>query len=336
MLHLTDQAGVEAAERAFAKLLPAEEQQGVDGPLSRQHMLRRALMQRRVVQHTGFGPEQTTAATQGARRRQEQHRRVHAAVHHNEGSAVNRATVGELLFDMPLPACERWSDIVFLTLCETHTGGLLEERDVLGNTGRSTLPNAVYAEGACGPHATINAQLRPAAYAIVSYADTVRELNLAAACKVPLTDGMRAHAGCSVESIDEGDADERDAAAQQCDGMRMWPPRAVLRADDAVVASIDSLVTRLDKELPKASKRPYSLGEAGIRLYMTSCAVEIDAASTADRFIELGVCVYECTDVAMHAAMLRAQHVCVCAHAHSRQALAQACERLSRTIARCM
>jgi len=326
--------GRNEAEGVFAQLLLNSTGTQLSQSVGkRARELRDVMMRLRVTQDSGFDP----GASQTSRRRQVQHRNAQAALKCGDGAAVGMATQAQLLLGNPLPACDRWGDTVAASL-----GGpiSLNKSDVLGHEGRPTLPSSCCATEAVGPHGNMKALFHTSTLPIVSYEDIRAKLNQQVYGGATMEETTAVLA--SVVIVPDG-ASERDDAARQADGSRVWPPRAV-RSDDTakdVEAMIRAMIADVSPRKQKKSGPPRPGSTAGVELYRRACQTQLDrgedelASPVRRAFVELGICVLERNPLHLPLARRRALHASMSAHAAGLNGLGGALSELSDVVGMC-
>ena len=277
---------IDDAEKAFAKMMRVSTKHS--GPV-----LRDLLMRHRAALDAGL--DHRTLRDKDAKRQRAMEERAHAAVR-GVGAAAGLPSAPELLFGDPMPPCDRWG-----TSIAPHLGGPvgpLHLHETLGYNSRPTVPQAVLTKGErVGPHGTLKAQMQTHALPCVSYTDLLANTLEASFGNMLVDYGTAVHAGVSVESVDEARA-ERDIRAEQQDGARQWPPRALRCNGTAtdVTTIVEALVASVECRLPKSSGRSAGLGTAGVDMYWRMCLEQLERTDLKPEalkdFRALGVCAY--------------------------------------------
>ena len=273
-----------SAEETFALLLRTQHSERV---------LRESLVRQRAEIDTGL--HKRLLESQDARRRHMQQQRALLAAHRGAGSLVGQASAAELLHGAPLPACDRWGDIVWQGCAPLD--GPLDRHDALAHRQRKTLPHAALVTAGStsarvGPHGTIDVQLLASRLPVVAYRELVDELAATARGERRVSYGMAVHANVVVEP---GEAGERDASAVQQDGARVWPPEALGDKERMrpLTEALERMLVHMRAHAGNRVPTP-GLGTAGIDLYRRGCA-EADALLTGKAladFRELGLCAF--------------------------------------------
>lgn len=323
--------GIEEAEQTFAKMMR----------VSTKHsrlVLRDLLMRHRAALDAGL--DHRTLRDKDAKRQRAMEERAHAAVQRGVGAASGMVTAPELLYGDPLPPCDRWG-----TSVAPHLGGPigpLFKHETLGYETRATLPQAVLTNGErVGPHGLVKAQLQTQALPCVTYTDLLAHTLDAAFGNIFVDYGTAVHVGVSIGCIDEART-ERDIRAEQQDGVRQWPPRALLSSDTAHATAeiVEALCCAVERHLPQASAQRAGLGTAGIDMYWRLCLEQLGRTdvkeSTMRNFRALGVCAYARQTSVLYELHRRALTVALLAHAREGgQPLGAALERLATVLVRC-
>jgi hypothetical protein len=320
---------IEDAEKAFAKMMRVSVKHS-------RPVLRDLLMRHRAALDAGL--DHRTLRDKDARRQRAMEQRAHAAVR-GAGAAAGMPSAPELLFGDPLPASDRWG-----TSIAPHMGatiGPLHLHETLGYEGRPTVPQAVLTRGErVGPHGMIKAQLQTHALPCVSYTDLLANTLEASFGNMLVDYGTAVHAGVSIENIDEART-ERDIRAEQQDGARQWPPRALRCGGTAsdIADIVNALVASVECRLPEPSAARTGLGTAGIDMYWRMCIEQLERTDLKPEalkdFRALGVCAYVRQTSVLPELQRRALTVALACHACGDGALGGALEQLAGVLVRC-
>lgn len=322
---------IDEAEEAFAKMMRVSTKHA-------RYVLRDLLMRHRAALDAGI--DHRTLRDRDARRQRAMEARAHAAVQRGVGAAAGMASAPELLFGDPLPPSDRWGTSVSKKLGGPI--GPLHLHETLGYNERPSVPHAVLvARGErTGPHGAVKAQLQTHALPCVTYTDLLAHTLEAGFGNTLIDYGMAVHMGVSVERIDEATA-ERDIRAEQQDGARQWPPRALINAGTAtdVAEIVTAIAKSAECHLPTPSARPGGLGTAGVDMYWRVCLEQLNSdrwtPEALKAFRALGVCAYARQTSVLPELHRRALTVALVCHARGDDGLAAALERLAGAISKC-
>jgi len=325
---------VDHAEGIFAVVMQVPKTPG------RRNAIRDAIVQHRVLADARI--DHAMLHDRDARRRLALEKRAHAAVHLGAGAGVGQVTAPELLFGDPLPACDRWGDVV--SVQQGMPDAPMHTLATLGQRQRPTLPHALgVAPGdRVGPHGTIEVQLKGEQASVVSYHDVLSRLEACALGQETMDRGTAAHVGVALERDDDdddgndGDDATMDVAADQEDGARVWPPRA-LRAGPAT--DVAKLMARVAAHVDRHMAPALTTGSAHAALYWEACRARLDDTDVLEAarrdFCGLGVCgtSQDRTQLARHQHC--ALYVAMAAYVQGNATLGEAAWTLAGTVAKC-
>ena len=323
------------AEAAFATLMRIPQ---ASNAASNRDVLRDTLVRHRAAVDSGL--DMRTLHKKGVARQRNQEKHAHAAVVLGVGSASGMMSAAEMLFGDPLPPCDRWDQAVAPHLAGP-TAHMLHKHETLGYEGRPSLPHAANVPSGerSGPHGTLNVQMRMQPLPCVSYSDLQRNVLSATFGNILVDYGIALHAGVAVERIDEARS-ERDIRAEQQDGVRQWPPRALQESRrGAVTDMVNALAKAAEEGLPSPSKGRRGLGTAGVHMYWRACIAQLTSTEWTSEgmrdFRALGVCAYARDNAVLRELQQRALTLAVVAHQQGASELGRALERLSTVLVSC-
>lgn len=316
---------IEHAEGIFAVMLKQERSPN-----------RRAELRDSLVKHRALADARIDHALlhdRDARRRVALEERAHAAVHMGAGSAVGQAQPAELLFGVPLPVCDRWGDI--LATQQGCPDDPMYGIETLGQRQRASLPHAVLARERVGPHGTIDAQMRSGHRPVVSWHGMRRKTEDRLLGRAAMDHAAAAHAGVALEPSELYDG-AGDLEAEQDDGERVWPPRALRVDPDGVATLLERIALEIDEHM--TIELPHGFGLKA-ELYWHACrtaAASEGAPPPALRgFKALGVCATAKDRARLAVLQQRALDLAMVAFAQRSNALGTAAWKVAGAIAKC-
>ncbi|MGZ0213928.1 MAG: hypothetical protein ACKVI4_15750 [Actinomycetales bacterium] len=316
---------IEHAEGIFAVMLKQERSPN-----------RRADLRDSLVKHRALADARIDHALlhdRDARRRVALEERAHAAVHMGAGSAVGQAQPAEVLFGVPLPTCDRWGDV--LAMQQGCPDDPVYGVETLGQQQRASLPHAALARERVGPHGTIDAQMRSGHRPVVSWHDMLRRTEDHLLGRAAMDYAAAAHAGVALESSELDDGED-DVEAEQDDGARVWPPRALRVDPDGVATLLERIALEVDEHM--GVELPLGFGLKA-ELYWHACRTAAASAGASPKalrgFKALGVCATAKDRARMAALQQRTLDLAMAAFSQSSNALGTAAWKVAGAIAKC-